>query len=478
VVVTNSSGVATSAVFQVVTHAVAVAGQNPVPPYSTWETAATNIQDAINIASAGDIILVTNGLYATGGAVVNAPLTNRVALVLPVMVLSVNGYAATIIQGAWDPASTNGPDSVRCAYLVDGSALNGFTLRNGSTQPLFSDPPWLAYGGGVYCTSTNGIVSNCVLTNNSAVSGGGIASGTMFNSLVVDNYSGAFFGVLNNCTVVNNYGPGTYNCVLRNCIVAGNYDPSRGNILENCLDQFSSPQPGQYAYSCMSPVKTGVGNTNASLFFLDSYHLSSLSPGVGAGSAAYASGVDLDGQPWNNPPSMGCSEVVSSNLVGPLSVSFSTFGTNLVLNNPYSFFGSIIGRAASVAWSFGDGPIITNIGAGDSHQWTNAGNYTISFTAYNNDNPDGVATNVAVQVGPLATPQLQSPVLLTNGFQFQFPGQIDATYTIQYTTNLTPPIVWQTLQAIGFNTQDWIQIVDGPPTNSTRFYRVVPSDYF
>jgi len=227
----------------------------------------------------------------------------------------------------------------------------------------------------------------------------------------------------------------------------------------------------------MSPVKSGVGNTNAPQYFLDSYHLSSLSPAVGAGNSAYASGLDLDGQPWNNPPSMGCSEVVSSNLVGPLAVTFSTYGTNLLLSSPNPFFGHITGHAASVAWSFGDGLIITNIGATEIHQWTNVGNYIVTFTAYNNDNPDGVSTNVAVQVGQLAGPQIQTPALLTNSFQFQFPGQINANYTIEYTTNLTPPIAWQTLQTIYFNTQNSIQFVDGSPTNFARFYQVVPSQF-
>jgi len=133
----------------------------------------------------------------------------------------------------------------------------------------------------------------------------------------------------------------------------------------------------------------------------------------------------------------------------------------------------ITGHAASVAWSFGDGPTITNIGASTSHQWTNTGDYTVIFTAYNNDNPGGVSTNAVVHVLLPNVPQLQSSVLLTNGFQFQFAGQLNANYTIQYATNLTPPVAWQTLQTIYYNFYDVIQVNDPAWTNTARFYRVL-----
>jgi hypothetical protein len=496
VVVTNAYGAVTSAIVQVVIHAVNAAGANPVPPFSTWATAATNIQDAVNVSAGGDIVLVTNGLYANGGLVVAGTLTNRVALTQPIMVTSVNGYAVTTIQGAWDPTSTNGPEAVRCAYITNGAVLNGFTLCNGATLAgNFAGGPSDS-GGGIYCPfaygesgagmgiywlSLNGQAVNCVLSNNSAIYGGGIANGTLNNSLIFGNQAdyggGAYSSTLVNCTVVNNTGllPNEGAGVLfssgigsvLNSIVLANYDAT--SFLP---DNYPLSTRG-FAYSCSSPLPSGTGNVNIDPQFLDWFHLAVTSPCIGAGSVALASGYDLDGEPWNNPPSMGCDEVVPADLVGPLSVNIASAWTNLLVNRLGSYSGMFTGRASWVQWDFGDGVTVSNTGSGASHEWTNAGNYTVTFTAYNNDNPQGVATNLAVTVEPLAVPQLQSPVLTANGIQFQFGGQTNATYTIQYSTNLVPPVAWQNLTTIYYNTHGTLQISDAAATNATRFYRIL-----
>lgn len=81
---------------------------SPTPPYGSWRTAAHVLQEAVDAAILGDIVLVTNGVYLTGGRALVGTMTNRVAVDRAINLRSVNGADVTVIQGGKD---------TRCAYL-------------------------------------------------------------------------------------------------------------------------------------------------------------------------------------------------------------------------------------------------------------------------------------------------------------------------------------------------------------------------
>jgi hypothetical protein len=483
-VASNSSGSVTGAVTQVVIHCVDGTGSNPVAPYTTWETAATNIQDAIDAAGSGEIVLVTNGIYSTGGKIVSGDLTNRVVLDKPVITTSVNGYASTIIEGLWDSA-TNGPGAVRCAWLTNGAVLNGFTLRKGATRSTDAPATDLQYGGGAWMTS-NGIVSNCLLTNNSAaVYGGGVAFGNANNCFLTYNTAqlsggGAYGAQLNNCTLRENHcftpfgGAGVYSCKSCNCIIADNYSSQFG-VTDYQLMNYQSGF-GTFTNCCVSPLPfPNHGSIDVAPRFLDFYAgfaLAPTSPCRGAGNPLFAIGYDLDGEPFANPPSIGCDEIIDTNLTGPLSVTLSRDYETIVNHNAF-LIGSLVGRPSELDWSFGDGTTTTNFGATASHSWTNPGTYTVTLTAYNVDHPAGVSASVLLTIDPFLSPSIQVDGVVSNAFQFSFPAQGTALYSVQYATNLAAPVAWQTLPQYYFSTTGTVMTVQDPMgTNGIRFYRV------
>jgi predicted outer membrane repeat protein len=290
---------------------VDVNSANPTPPYADWSTAATNIQDAVDVSTNGDLVLVTNGVYQSGGeTVTGSALTNRVAITNPIVVESVNGPTVTTIEGYQVPGSVFGDSAVRCVYLADRARLVGFTLVNGATgsnQALKND----LNGGGVWCQSTNSTVSNCVIVSNrcitagagaysgtllncqvnyntnngvGSVGGGGVAFSVLQDSTIKGNYvnggvdfgAGAFSCALSNCIIAGNFGSGVQNCTLAYCTIANNTNssdsPNSGNgggaaqsTLNNCLICNNQATNGGGAYECTLNFCT-VSNNQAAVF--------------------------------------------------------------------------------------------------------------------------------------------------------------------------------------------------------------------
>ena len=230
---------------------VDAASTNAVPPYTNWLTAAAVIQDAIDASADGDEVVVTNGVYASGGrAIEEFFLTNRVLVDRAVMLRSVNGPEVTIIQGYQVPESTNGDGAIRCVYLANGSKLSGFTLTNGATH--FS-PLWQleSVGGGVWCESVSALVSNCAFTGNSSYYYGG----------------GAYGGTLSGCKLMGNsarYGGGACSSVVNNSILMGNLAYQGGGVyeatLDNCTLTENAAEEGGGGFSCTVYNCTLTGN--------------------------------------------------------------------------------------------------------------------------------------------------------------------------------------------------------------------------
>ena len=142
------------------------------PAFSTWATAATNIQAAIDAASNGDTVRVGPGTY-NGAVTINK--TN----------LTVRGGRGTLFDA--DKTIISGGGSVRPVYITAPEVtVGGLTFANGTGD----------YGGGCKIDATKAVIDSCIVRNNIATTrGGGIcfysANGTyglVVGSIIVGNY--------------------------------------------------------------------------------------------------------------------------------------------------------------------------------------------------------------------------------------------------------------------------------------------------
>jgi len=219
-----------------------VATNGPGGAATTWATAKSVIQEAVSLCVSGDVVVVSNGLYDSGG-VVDCPtpghvLTNRVAITTAyVTVRSANNNpAAAIIKGAWSSdGRTNGWDAVRCVYMADRTALIGFTVTNGAGTTSQVQTVDRALGG-IYCASTSAVISNCVITGNAGMInslGAGVYQGTVYDSVIRGNAGlsggGARLSVVYRSELTGNNaqttGGGADSSLLYDCLLAGNTSP-------------------------------------------------------------------------------------------------------------------------------------------------------------------------------------------------------------------------------------------------------------
>ncbi len=204
----------------------------PQAPYTNWVTAATNIQDAVDAAAAGETVLVGGGIYS---------LTTEVSVVNAIRIESTSGAEATVVVAI---------NSNRCFNLVAEAFLGGFSITNGYAATS---------GGGVLCADESAAVSNCIFAGNTAGNeGGGIYSGSAHDCDFIGNNS-------------LSYGGGTFNTCAYNCtyidnmaIKGGGFSISANKAIpSNCVFVGNTAKYGGATYGATSVIDCVFSNNVA-----------------------------------------------------------------------------------------------------------------------------------------------------------------------------------------------------------------------
>ncbi len=241
----------------------------------SWNTARKTIQAAVNLTVDHDWVMVSNGTYSSGYAL--SPVDdwkNRVCITNSITVKSVNGPDVTVIDGL---------DAMRGVYLGGNTVFSGFTVTKGSASAEYWERnDYENFGGGI-CFGGDGIVSNCIISGNSAYYGGGVSGysgGEVVDCTLSGNSAssyggGSYYGTLTGCSVAQNTGSygggGSYYSTLTDCAVTGNTATHNGgggcsySTLTDCT--LTGNTAAKYGGGCVESTLTGCTiSSNSSTF--------------------------------------------------------------------------------------------------------------------------------------------------------------------------------------------------------------------
>ncbi len=255
-------------------HYVSMTGAS-IWPYTNWSSAARSIQDAVDVAEAGDVVRVNDGFYNSGGAL-NYGLS-RILVDKSITIESVNGPENTIVAGAADPVNAMDEAAIRGAYFSSNVVFSGFTVTNGHSQAN-------NLGGGIYCPDYSSLISNCIVVGNiSSNHAGGVCRGKVTASIISYN------------TTYNN-GGGIYRSVISDSIISFNSGVNGGGIYlgsgSNCTFYGNSGYNGGGAYH--TTISDCILNCNTS-YYGGAIYGGTINDSLVVSNLAYLSGGGMSG---------------------------------------------------------------------------------------------------------------------------------------------------------------------------------------
>lgn len=285
-------------------------------PGTSWTNAFHTIQGAVDAAAPGDVVLVTNGVYASGGRSIHGIMTNRVAIDKPITVTSVNGPEFTIIVGQTGiVAGAYSAGAIRGVYLTNNAVLSGFTVQGGYTLGSGTNQAHQMGGGGILGESDAATVSNCWILYNGALYGGGVYGATVVDSDIEGNAAvyggGTIFSKLINARLMDNLatasGGGTYETVVSGGYITGNHAGFGGGIY-------------------------GGAATNALVVFNTATNGGGISRGTISASIVYGNEAEKDGGGVHNATAYSCFIINNTANLGGGGLS-ATLNYCTVVNN-------------------------------------------------------------------------------------------------------------------------------------------------